>query len=208
MGGIQYPNLNKVAFDIWQWCEHRKLWIFASYIKSCDNIDADRESRVKNVDTEWEIAEEVFEYIVHKLGFPEVDLFASRENTKCEKFFSWKPDPEAIAVDAFTQDWQKVGFFWAFPPFSLILRVIQKIRLDKATGIVVVPNWPNQPWFPLFYDTLISESILIEPSPNLLLSPCRSLQHPLAENLELIAGILSGDRSSAKAHQTKQSRYF
>ena len=66
--------------------------------------------------------------------------------------------PEAIAVDAFTQKWRQVGFFWAFPPFSLILKVIQKIRLDKATEIVVVPNWPNQPWFS-FFMTLYSQNV-------------------------------------------------
>lgn len=39
---------------------HRKLWIFAAYISSENNTDADRESRIKNIDTEWELAE--FEY--------------------------------------------------------------------------------------------------------------------------------------------------
>lgn len=32
----------------------------------------------------------------------------------------------------------------------MLLRVIQKIIHDRAEGIVVVPWWPSQPWFPLF----------------------------------------------------------
>jgi hypothetical protein len=46
MGGIQYPQLHKIAKQIWQWCEKRKIWLFASYIKSKDNKEADKESRI------------------------------------------------------------------------------------------------------------------------------------------------------------------
>lgn len=27
MGGIQFPVLNKIAREIWQWCEKRNLWV-------------------------------------------------------------------------------------------------------------------------------------------------------------------------------------
>lgn len=32
MGGTQYPWLHNLPRDIWQWCESRRIWIFASYI--------------------------------------------------------------------------------------------------------------------------------------------------------------------------------
>ena len=56
------------------------------------------------------------------------------------------PRPNAVAVDAFTADWRSLNF-WCFPPFSIILRVLHKIQLDKATGLLVVP--------PLAYTTLV-----------------------------------------------------
>ncbi|CAG4957938.1 unnamed protein product [Colias eurytheme] len=34
MGGIQFPHLNELTRSIWQWCEERDLWLFASYINS------------------------------------------------------------------------------------------------------------------------------------------------------------------------------
>lgn len=34
MGGIQFPHLTKT---IWQWCEKRNIWLFASYINTKDN---------------------------------------------------------------------------------------------------------------------------------------------------------------------------
>ena len=37
---------------------------------------------------------------------PWVDLFASRLNRQVDLFVSWKPEPEAWAVDAFSISWQ------------------------------------------------------------------------------------------------------
>lgn len=61
-----------------------------------------------------------------KFGQPSIDLFASRLNKKCSTFVSWKTDPEAIAVDAFTMEWNSLNFY-AFPPFSMVLQVLRKI---------------------------------------------------------------------------------
>lgn len=91
MGSVQYPNFNEVTREIWQWCERRRLFIFASYINSKDNCEADELSRQKFKDTEWELADYAFKNIIDALGQPEVDLFASRNNAKC--FVSWKNDP-------------------------------------------------------------------------------------------------------------------
>lgn len=101
-GGIQFPQLCKLARDIWDWCEARENWVFASYIASKENVEADFESRRLEPETEYALADEVFGEIVDKFGHPEVDLFANRINKKCKKFDSWKRDPEAIAIDAFT----------------------------------------------------------------------------------------------------------
>nr|CAH7752488.1 unnamed protein product [Callosobruchus chinensis] len=53
--------------------------------------------------------------------------------------FSWGPDPDSFGVDAFTLDWSDY-YFYAFPPFSLINRVVSKIKTDKATGILIAPD--------------------------------------------------------------------
>lgn len=109
-------------------------------------------------------------------------------------FFSWKKDPEAEAIDAFTRNWAEEGLFWAFPPFSVILRVLQKIKAEGAEGIVVLPDWSNHPWYPLFTELVISEKLFFKPSRNLFLSPCRTLIHPIATSLVLIVAVLSGKR--------------
>ena len=195
MGSVQFPKLSTLSKKIWQWCESRKIWLFASYIKSSENIEADSESRIKSEETEWELSKHAFQYINKVFGPFDIDLFASRLNAKCKNFVSWFPDPEAIACDAFTISWKSK--FYAFPPFSLILKVLQKIREDKVTGVLVVPWWPTQPWFPIFMELKISEIIYFKPKSNLLKSPFRD-QHPLWKSLTLAAAILSGAPSNAE----------
>lgn len=108
-----------------------------------------------------------------------------------EVYCSWQPDRDAFCTDAFTVNWSNFKFF-AFPPIALILRTLQKIRNDQAQGIVIVPYWSSQAWFPLWNSMLIGEPIVFQPDDNLLLSACRSVKHPLASKMRLMAGLLSG----------------
>lgn len=144
MAGIKYPVLNKEARDFWEWCEARNIWVVASYINSRDNWEADRKSRRLPDDTEWALKLTDFNKIVFNFGLPDIDLFATSLNTKCRRFVSWFPDHNAYAVDAFTICWNE-----------LILRVLNKVILDKAEGILVIPYWNTQPWFPIFKKLVI-----------------------------------------------------
>ncbi|KAL0870236.1 hypothetical protein ABMA27_005269 [Loxostege sticticalis] len=123
MGGVQYEHLNAITREIWQWCEDRQI------------LYADRESRCTNIDTEWELSSVAFHEITKAFGSPDIDLFASRLNAKCSKYISWKRDPNAFNIDAFTVDW-KDYFFYCFPPFSLILKSLRKIIEDEASGFL------------------------------------------------------------------------
>ena len=109
---------------------------------------ADKESRAKHSDTEWKLNPELFDRIVTIWGTFSVDLFASRLNYQFKPFASWRPDPETMAIDAFSLDWRE-QYFYAFPPFSLInSRVLQKVEQDQSKGIIIVPMWNTQVWFP------------------------------------------------------------
>uniref|UniRef100_A0ABD2X7X3 Uncharacterized protein n=1 Tax=Trichogramma kaykai TaxID=54128 RepID=A0ABD2X7X3_9HYME len=144
-------------------------------------------------DIEWELKQSYFNSIVNTFGYPKIDLFASADNRKCSNFISWKPHREALAIDAFTIRWE--SFFYAFPPFSLITKTLSKIKRDRAYGIIVVPLWRNQPWFPLLDKLTIGKPLIMGPDINMLLSPCRKLRHPSAKHLTLIACKVSGTRS-------------
>lgn len=143
MGSVRFPKLGDLAKEIWQWCETRKIWIFASYISTKENILADIASRKLPSETELALSQKAFGIICNNFGYPKIDLFASKANHKCETYVSWGKDPGSAAIDAFTLNWHDF-FFYAFPPFCLILRTLKKIVSDKAEGVVVVPNWPSQ----------------------------------------------------------------
>ncbi|OXA45296.1 putative enzymatic polyprotein [Folsomia candida] len=159
MGSIQFLHFMKLTRLIWNFCESRNLWLVASYIRSKDNDIADFYSRVTQTDTEWSLSSKAFNKMTTKFGSPSIDLFATLQNAKCSIYVSWKPDPFASNIDAFTLSWTDLNFY-AFPPFSMILRVLRKIKTDQATGLVVVTHWECQPWFPLFKSMLISPSFV------------------------------------------------
>nr|CAH7720434.1 unnamed protein product [Callosobruchus chinensis] len=79
-------------------------------------------SRNTQDNTEFELNQDAFVRVVERFGQPQIDLFASQVNAKCDMYVSWGPDPDSFGVDAFTLDWSDY-YFYAFPPFSLINRV-------------------------------------------------------------------------------------
>lgn len=200
MGGIQFPHLTNLTKTIWQWCEKRNIWLFASYINTKDNIEADQESRKINPDIEWNLSDSEYQKVKSFFGEPVIDLFASRTNAKCKLYISWKPDPDAMTVDAFTINWKHIGFFYAFPPFSLILKCIQKIIKDEAIGIIIFPYWPSQPWFPLLHKIRQSNILYLTPDSNISLSSFRTPLLPVRQ-FTLAAAVLSGLPSSPEELQ-------
>ena len=146
MGGVKSVACNEVAGEIWDWCEQRGLWLTIAHIPGVFNTVADYMSRNFADNLEWELSTAIFTRICRIFGEPEVDLFASRINNKVEKYVSWAPDPKAWRIDAFSFEWTD-AFYYAFPPFSLVGRVIQKAVAEGTRLILVVPKWPGQTWY-------------------------------------------------------------
>lgn len=195
MGSCRYSHLHRLTKEVWEWCHIRQIWLFASYITSKDNYIADRESRSKNIESEYSLSTQAYNKIVLKFGNPDIDLFASHSNKKCTKYISWKQDPGSYAVDAFSFSWS--SFFYAFPPFTMIGKTLNKIIRDRAEGIMVVPKWNSQPWYPLFLKLLVEEPLYFHPHPKLILSPFRK-SHPIWNRLTLVAGRLSGNHTNTE----------
>ncbi|KAJ8914638.1 hypothetical protein NQ315_015376 [Exocentrus adspersus] len=108
-------------------------------------MQADRESRSAATMSEYSLNDKLFNCVTKTLGLPTIDLFESRLNAKCAKYVSWHADPGSTAVDAFTLPWNDI-FFYAFPPFSMIPRVLSKILEDQATGILTAASLQPDPF--------------------------------------------------------------
>ena len=123
MGSSKSIVLNDIITDIWEWALERDIWLSSTHIPGVLNEEADKESRKFEIRTEWKLNSSTFLHVLDALKFePEIDLFASRINNQLSKFASYRPDPEATIIDAFTVSWGNLNFY-AFPPFICIARV-------------------------------------------------------------------------------------
>ena len=179
MGGTHSLERNKIAHEIWTWCIPRNIWVRAIWLPGRENVDADKESRTFNDNTEWFLKENIFHSIVETYGMPSIDLFASRINRKVTRYVSWRPDPEAQFVDAFSCSWSQEQFY-AFPPFSLILLCLKKIKMEDGEGIIIVPVWSTQPWYPKLMSLLVATPRLLPVTRGTLYLPSKPSQpHPM-----------------------------
>jgi hypothetical protein len=146
-GGV-IKKIDQLANALWIWCKERNIWLSCSYIPGMDNMIADEKSRIFHDNTEWTLQEWAFKKICTDMGRPDVDLFASRLNSKVKQYCSFERDPFSRHVDAFSVDWSQFKLCYAFPPFNMVGRVIQKMIQDKVEDLLLVcPKWPGQIWY-------------------------------------------------------------
>ncbi len=194
MGG-RIPRLDRVAREIWSELESRDVFLIASYVNTKEN-PADALTRgVANkkqlLDCEVQLNPEVFAMLCAQGPFcPEVDWFASERNAQLPRFYSWNPEPTAEGCDAFLFFWGAcVGYI--YPPFVLIPRILQKITEDKASIVLVHPDWPGALWGPDLR-RMARHTVLLPVSADLLRYPDHpGLRHPM-KHLRLAASWLVG----------------
>ena len=203
-GGVRSLNCHKITKQIWSWCLERNIHISAEHLPGSENTVADSASRIFNDNTEWTIDSDVYSRVVEQYGPFSIDFFASRLNAKQSVYASWQPDPEALFVDAFSRPWKEFNNFYAFPPFSLVLRCLQKVAVEQARGVIIVPMWPTQPWFPKLTQMLISVPLLL-PKNVLSLPFNNAMSHKLHRGLYLLACPISGLISEARAFRNSLS---
>ena len=131
-----------------------------------------------------------------------MSTYLPQDNFKIPSYVSWRPDLNAMFVNALYMNWHNYSFY-AFPPFSLIGTCLQKIQQDRATGVVIVPLWPTQPRFTFLLYLLTDNPRILPCSKTLLTKSHNGTLHPLRNQLRLMACKLSGERSNREAFQAK-----
>jgi ribonuclease HI len=196
-GSTKSESCNTIGRKIWFWAVTQNNWLTPAHIPGIENVEADEESRKFRDDREWTLRQDIFQEICREFGTPTIDLFATRLNCKVPRFNSWLPDPDAETIDSFTTPWSG-EYFYAFPPFCLLGRVVQKIIQERTEGILVFPNWPTKSWYTVIQKMFVMKPMHIKVT-NDVLSLCSSNSHrnqcsthPLAGTLTLIACKLHG----------------
>jgi hypothetical protein len=72
-----------------------------------------------------------------------MDLMAERDNARCAQC----PPVEGCNWSALANDWPE-GLLYCFPP-HLVPSVLRHVAQSSARVLLVVPDWPSQPWWPL-----------------------------------------------------------
>jgi hypothetical protein len=97
----------------------------------------------KGIDTDnWEIVEEDFEHLSPLVGPFTVDLFATRDNAKCSRFYARTFEEGALGVDSFAQSWAGECAY-AAPPVALVMRTIRRAAAENMAGALIIPLWKN-----------------------------------------------------------------
>ena len=170
-GGHTLKTLAKLAIDLWNWCLDHKIHMSAEHLPGVLNLRADKEFRVVTDPSDWKLNPAFFKILV-----------------QLPHFVSWKPDPQAIATDAFLMNWRDFRGY-AFPPFALVGRCSQQVIAQNVDHLVLVaPVWPAQPWYPVLLHLAVDKRLLFPVGPELLIKDNHA--HPLT-NLQLAVWVLS-----------------
>ncbi len=206
-GGVRSKALCKQAAMLLLWADSCLLSIRATHIPGLLNRGADMLSRRRIPQGEWRLHPESVRMIWNLYGEAEVDLFATSENAHCPSFFSLSHSP--LEGDALTARWPTARLY-AFPPIKILPLVLCKIREERASVILIAPNWPNQPWFPDLTELLIAPPwpisggrLGVAPEPRTMEPSC-VVASGLSGELDALQARVVGTLTEARAPSTRR----
>ena len=90
---------------------------------------------------DWGLTAAAVHRLESEFGPFSVDAFASAQSAVVPRFWT-------ANSDAFVQSWRG-EHLWLVPPLRLVHRALVQLAAAQASGVVVVPEWAAQPWWPL-----------------------------------------------------------
>lgn len=145
--GSMKQELQSIALGIFALCLENSVVLEMEWIPRTQNEIADYLSKIVDYD-DWGISSTVLQMIERSLGKLEIDWFASEHNAKFDKFYSRFWNKSCIGVDAFSVCWgDQEGLF--VPPIAVLPRVIRKMTVDRARGVIVIPLWESAVFWPM-----------------------------------------------------------
>ncbi|KAM8975733.1 LOW QUALITY PROTEIN: uncharacterized protein RCH25_020573 [Pelodytes ibericus] len=155
LGGTRSLALSHQATTFWTFCLAHNISVQAEHIPGLSNVDADWNSRHFTDSSDWRLHQSLFHRLELLWGPLYIDLFASRLNMQLQRFYSWRPDPEALATDAFLQQWPP-NRHYAFPPFCLISRTLLHLRRSGTSLVLRSDHRPPRVSTPAINDRSVT----------------------------------------------------
>ncbi|KAL0154785.1 hypothetical protein M9458_049048, partial [Cirrhinus mrigala] len=144
-GVLRSHPLYKLVHQILVWSQDKLLSLRAVHVPGHLNVGADVLSRQGPRSGEWMLHPEVVKQIWKVFGPAQVDLFASRENAQCPLWYSLA-HPAPLGLDAMVQMCPRLRLY-AFPPIALLPGVLERVRRDGVSLLLVAPYWPGRVWY-------------------------------------------------------------
>ena len=195
-GGTASLPMYRLAKEVLLLARDTHIILRAKHIPGERNALADLLSRRdKVVHTEWTLVQTVVDSLCITWDKPNVDLFATRLNNRLPVFVSPMADPLAVEVDAMSISWKGM-YAYAFPPFVMLGRVLEKILADHPCELILIaPKWPNQCWYARLLELLVDFPLVLPLRKDLLTQPHNHLRHQSLQAVRLHAWRLSSDPS-------------
>ena len=202
-GGTRSSSLNAVAQELLRLCEAQSVRLLPQFIPGHLNVLADSLSRCSQVlSSEWTLCPQAVSELLH--WWPAtIDLFATSLNHRLPVYFSPMYDPQSAGTDAMLQSWDGLQAY-AFPPFSLLPRVLAKVRVSGGLELTLVaPFWPQHHWFPDLLELLLEIPLFLPRRRDLLRQPHLHHFHQNLSVLQLTAYRISGNLRVRPASLTR-----
>lgn len=158
--GSSKADLQSISVDINDFCNRYNVQLQLEWIPRSQNELADHLSRCKDSD-DWFISKHCFTFLDNLWGTHTIDRFSAHYNNNCERFNSKWWVPQTLGINAFDQTWSNENN-WIVPPPKLILKCINKLKKEQATGTLVVPKWKSADFWPCIYKGSMLRSYIID----------------------------------------------
>ena len=145
-----------LARRIWLMCLQCSISLSCQYVGKDLIIQkgADALSRWQD-DMDCQLLPGLFDQLWQLCGPFDVDRFATSSNAQrhpdtghplpfCSRFL----EPSSMGMDALAADWRGCTNY-AFPPPTIMDRVVSLIQRQQARTLLVAPEWPSAIWWPI-----------------------------------------------------------
>ena len=202
-GGTHSSSLNGVVQALLRLCEDQSVRLLPQFIPGHLNVLADSlSSRSQVLGSEWTLCHQAFTELLRRWPAT-IDLFAAAMTHRLPVYFSPMFDPMSAGTDAMLQSWDGLQAY-AFPPFSLLPRVLAKVRASRNLELTLVaPFWPQHLWFPDLLELLLNIPLSLPKRRDLLKQPHFHRFHQQLSMLRLTAFRISGDPHVRRASLTR-----
>jgi hypothetical protein len=149
------PSLRSPLLRLLRYLEKYRLHLTAQHIPGINNSKADRLSRL-SPGGDYGLRPEILKQLQLEWGVRiTADLFASEWNAKHERFWTLSYKRNASGKDAFSTPWKPLGLPLLHPPVPLIVKTLQRLRLERMPALLILPFWQQQPWSPLLREMTV-----------------------------------------------------